>query len=211
MSLIRYTLVSEGSSDQALVPILTWTLRQHLGLCPIKPLWADLRRLPQPPSTLSDRVRKALELYPCDVLFIHRDADNQPRDVRWREIQEATFAAQVEERRSIPVIPVRMTEAWLLIDTQAIRKAAGNPNGTEVLDMPRPTTLEDIANPKERLRVILQTATGQSGRRLKRFNVDAAIRRISEFISDFSVLRKLPAFIQLEKDIRDWCARLEGS
>jgi hypothetical protein len=38
--------------------------------------------------------------------------------------------------RHIPVVPVRMTEAWLLADEFAIRSAPGNPNGTQSLDLP---------------------------------------------------------------------------
>ena len=49
---LRYTLLSDGSSDQALIPILTWLL-QKLGVrSAIQPAWADLRRLRKPPNRL---------------------------------------------------------------------------------------------------------------------------------------------------------------
>jgi hypothetical protein len=53
-----------------------------------------------------------------------------------------------------------MTEAWLLIDERPIRLAAGNPNGTQNLDLPDIRTLEDIPNPKHVLRGALLAATG---------------------------------------------------
>ena len=46
MDALRYTLLSDGSSDQALVPILTWLLRAQGIHGAIQPEWADLRRLP---------------------------------------------------------------------------------------------------------------------------------------------------------------------
>ena len=52
MDALRYTLLSDGSSDQALMPILTWLLREQGVYGAIQPEWADLRRLPRPPSAL---------------------------------------------------------------------------------------------------------------------------------------------------------------
>ena len=37
------------------------------------------------------------------------------------------------------IVPVRMTEAWLLLDESAIRRVAGRPHGDEPLD-PRSLT-----------------------------------------------------------------------
>ena len=35
MQELRYTLLADGSSDRALLPILTWLLRQYCGVIPI--------------------------------------------------------------------------------------------------------------------------------------------------------------------------------
>ena len=48
---------------------------------------------------------------------------------------------------------------------------------------------------------LLKGASGLTGRRLKKFNPGEARVRISELVSDFSPLRKLKAFQQLEKNI----------
>ena len=72
---LRYTLVSDGSSDRALLPILSWLLIEHRVLCPIQAEWADLGRLRNPPKTLASRIEWSLDLYPCDMLFVHRDAE----------------------------------------------------------------------------------------------------------------------------------------
>ena len=55
------------------------------------------------------------------------------------------------EMSDICVIPVRMTEAWLLIDEKAIRIAAGNRNGTEILEIPKLHELESLPDPKKLL------------------------------------------------------------
>jgi hypothetical protein len=93
MEALRYTLLSDGSSDQVLMPILTWLLRAQGINGAIQPEWADLRRLPKPPRTLPERISRSLELYPCDVLFVHRDAEGSLPLVRTEEIQQALAMA----------------------------------------------------------------------------------------------------------------------
>ena len=59
---------------------------------------ADLRYLPTPPVTLRDKIRVGLGLYPCDILFVHIDADNNTRaekvDTISKAIEELTISAR---------------------------------------------------------------------------------------------------------------------
>ena len=121
---LRYTLVSDGSSDRALLPILTWLLDEHRVRCPIQAEWADLRRLPSPPKNLAPRIEKSLELYPCDLLFVHRDAENRSYDQRRAEIDGVLATIGLTNPPSVCVVPVRMLEAWLLFDEAALRRAS---------------------------------------------------------------------------------------
>lgn len=204
MGALRYTLLSDGSSDQALVPILTWLLRVQGIKGAIQPEWADLRRLRRPPHTLSERISRSLELYPCDVLFVHRDAEGVLPLVRIEEIQQAleTVAQWVQVPPTICVVPVRMQEAWLLFDERAIRSAAGNPNGRASLALPPLNTLEELPDAKRVLYDLLREASGLTGRRRKQFRAHTRARRVAEVINDFSPLRALCAFRRLEDDIR---------
>jgi hypothetical protein len=99
------------------------------------------------------------------------------------------------------VVPVQMTEAWLLFDESAIRLAAGNPNGKNPLNLPDLSIIEQIPDPKEILFRILREASGLKGRRLKKFNMAQSRIRITELVCDFAPLRKLNAFQRFEKDI----------
>lgn len=191
-----YTLVADGTSDRVLLPILTWSLKQQ-DLTPIVEQWADTGRIPRPRSN-EERLRTALELYPCDVLFVHRDAEAQPSDLRREEIA----AAVPRLVRHIPVVPVRMTEAWLLADETAIRFAAGNPNGRENLNLPELRRLEDLPNPKRVLHEALSRASGLGARRRSRLSVGQRVHQIPNYIDDYSRLNVLPAFRTLQQDIR---------
>jgi hypothetical protein len=194
---MRLTLLSDGTTDQALLPILRWLLGQH-STTPFEQSWADLRRWPRRPVKLAGRVDAALDLYPCDLLVVHRDAEREPPENRLREIVEAT------RDRAMPVVcavPVRMTEAWLLFDEAAIRRAAGCPNGTMPLNLPALKNAESVADPKEVLHEALTVASNLSGRRRKQLHPD--IRRLADLIDDFSPLRIVRSFHAFEEALRE--------
>ncbi len=157
------------------------------------------------PKGMPEKIRTALHLYPCDLLFIHRDAENASPDKRRAEIGEAL--GQAGTTGTIPpaivVVPVRMMEAWLLIDDGAIRKAANNPNGSVELNLPKLSDIERIPDPKDRLHSLILQATELSARRKRRFDVHSAVQRIPEYVGDFSTLRHLSAFSALEKELME--------
>lgn len=198
MASLTYTLVGDGPSDKRLMAAIDWVLAQ-LTDCPFTGQWADTRVLPPPGEGIAARIAAALEFFPCDLLFIHRDSEGQNAQLRREEISSAT------EDLSIPwvaVVPIRMQEAWLLIDEPAIRTAAGNPSGRVRLALPRIGELEDLGNPKELLYSLLRVASEHTGRKLRKFNVQMAAYRVAELIGDYSVLRRTSAFEQFEAELQ---------
>jgi len=205
---LRYTLLTDGSSDRAAIPILDWLLQEHNVRLPIQSEWADLRYLRKPPKPLPERIRLSLELYPCDLLFIHRDAERESYDTRKKEIQYALSAVGAcGNVPAICVVPVRMIEAWLLISESGIRKAAGNPQGKVQLELPQVGSLETEPDPKSLLHRLLVEASELKGRRLKNFRPSRSAQRISYFVSEFTPLRTLPAFRALEREIQETVRR----
>jgi hypothetical protein len=200
---LRYTLVADGPGDRALLPILNWLLRRLEGArqCPFRPEFFDPRTLDDPPSHLSAKITRALQLFPCDVLFVHSDAEGGAQQERVREIEGALPRSP---GLHVCIVPVRMTEAWLLIDQRAIRSAAGNPNGTHPLAMPSITAIESIPDPKQQLRRLLLDATAFRGRRKSQFEreLNWRMQRVAELIEDFRLLRELPAFQEFENATR---------
>lgn len=205
MKMLAFTLVTDGSSDAVLLPILTWLLRANGVTMAVREQWADTRRvrLPRAP-TLTDRLRVALDLYPCDLLCVHRDAEGEPRERRVVEIRYALerLPAELPRPRAVCVVPVRVTEAWLLFNEAAIKQAAGNRQSQINLHLPRLETLKNEPDPRQRLHDSLRCASGLRGRRLNRFPVHQRVHRVAELIDDFSPLRALPAFQALEQEMR---------
>lgn len=203
--MIRATLVTEGTSDRALLPILRWLLEQ-LTDSPPEVTWADLRGLSPRPGSLADKLRFAVALYPCDLLFIHRDRDRATREARREEMVQALAAAHKETEDPaitwVPVIPMQMQEAWLLHDERALRRAAGRPSGREPLGLPRLRGVEDLADPKAVLHAALRRASGTKGRRARNFKPARAVHQLAGLIEDWASLRQLDAFRCLEEDTR---------
>jgi hypothetical protein len=158
---------------------------------------------------LSQRIARTIELYPCDILFVHRDAEREPAQRRYEEIAAAVEALTIATcPPCVEVVPVRLQESWFLFDERAIRFAAGNPNGDSPLDLPR-SSLEDLPDPKGLLNELLKRASDLSGRRRQRFNVRHAAHRLADLIEDYAPLRSLPAFRRLEDRITRVVADLE--
>ena len=130
MNSLKFTLLTDGSSDQVLIRHLEWLVHRHLPqTTTVQSEWADLRTLREKPIGLAERIQRAIELYPCDVLFVHRDAEKQDPQLRYDEIAAAVRSIPVfaESLVWVCVVPVRMQEAWLLFDESAIRRGRGEP------------------------------------------------------------------------------------
>ncbi len=195
------TLVAEGCSDQALVPLIEFVLDEHCTIAHQTTFADDL-----PSGPLRDRVARALALHPCDLLFVHRDADRNLVSRREEEIRAAVRATG--SPTAICLIPVRMTEAWLLADELAIRRASGNTAGSASLGLPAMGRLEAQTDPKGLLFAALEKASELGPHRLRRFDRNQARRQISGFMDDPSVLRKLPSFVHFESQVRDFFLRV---
>ncbi len=199
MNVIKYVLLSDGSSDKMLMPILDWLLRSKCQNYAIYSEWADLGRLRHPPKTLTAKIRKTLELYEPDLLFIHRDTEKQPFTLRRQQVID-DLVGQTNPP-AVCVIPIRMQEAWLLFEEAAIRKASGNPNGEMALRLPPIDEIESLPDPKKLLLELINKASGFTGRRLKKLKTKKLAHLVSQQIDDFASLRALSAFQALESDL----------
>jgi len=189
MKTLRYTLLTDGSSDIALQPIIEWIVAQHrpdIGV--IGEIARDLGKIG---LSLKVRIPHALKLFPCDILFIHRDAEAESMDFRIAEISDAIGEQKINW---IPIIPVRMTEAWLLSDESAIRSAAENRSGRIALNLPQKRVWEGLNDPKRILFDALTVASEKSGRALSKFNPNRQRGLVAQRTTDFSSLRGLSSF-----------------
>lgn len=201
---ITLTLLADGSSDRCLINPINWILNQHPGLkysTEFAEYTAPLR------AGLLARAQKAIEFYPCDILIVHRDAEGETYEARLREIESNLSTLN---KKFIPIIPVRMLEAWLLFDEEAIRKAANKPDGNSPLNIPRINRIESNADPKNLLFDSLKIASEQTGRKLAKFDLNKARVRVSELIDDYTPLLSLESFGNFKEQLDTCITRLCG-
>ena len=210
--LTRFLLLCEGTSDRALVPHLRQLL-SYCGAVEVVGTAVALANVRDPEdggsSVLERKIRAVLSTESeFDVLFVHRDADAAGHEERSREIAEASRIVELEVDR-VTVIPVRTTEAWILLDEAAIRRVAGNPGGRQPLDLPRPSRVEDVPNPKAVLESALVAACGHQGHRLKKFRKKLRQHRriLLEQLPVGGALDEVPAWVRLKQAISDFVSR----
>jgi hypothetical protein len=166
---VRVLFLGEGTSDSGIVPhIENLAVRLDIEVAITDP---DFSRLPETPGrTVEGKLRTAITIGGIyDLIVVHRDADSAGRDARLIEITGAVKAVTPDTCYT-PVIPIRMTEAWLLTDESGLRSVAGNPQGRMPLNLPPPARVEQVLDPKKLLKDVLGIASGLSGRRLDRFH-----------------------------------------
>lgn len=174
--IVQFLLICEGSSDGALVPHIQRLLIEHGATQAPGASFHSRTPLTNSGTPLTNKVRQGLKLSVLpDLLFVHRDADHH-RDThaagatkRYEEIATAVQSAS-HGGRYVGIVPVRMTEAWLLLNEDEIRRVAGNPGGRDDLGLPTVQKVEKIADPKNLLKeVLLRAGSPKSPRRKKTF------------------------------------------
>lgn len=204
----RALFLADGPSDMPLSDHLEQLSRRTGLLLEVVPL--DPHRVPAAGRTIEGRVKAALaQDSDFDCVLVHRDAEKQDPERRFEEVRDGVNAAGFSGP-AVGIVPVKMTEAWLLLDEQAIRRVAGHPSGTADLGLPKPRHVEGVAHPKAMLQDALITASGASGRRLrvlkKRFG--AHRRQLLEALDLDGPIEHLAAWQRLKNDVSDLAAQL---
>jgi hypothetical protein len=69
----------------------------------------------------------------------------------------------------VAVVPIQETEAWVLLNEEAILTLVSNSKRRMRLNLPSPKQVERIANPKERLKEVLASRKWSQGKTAQEF------------------------------------------
>ena len=159
---LTWSIVADGGTDVMLVPVIQWAIHR---------LDPDVEILEPEFRKRRGTVDDFLRTYHSGamVIFVHRDSEHLTLENRLREFHGVTRTDVV------PVVPVQMSEAWILFDGSAVARAAGSPAATA--PVPGIAEIEGIADPKDRLDELLFLAAGSpTGRRGRNFKRSVAKR-----------------------------------
>lgn len=132
-----------------------------------------------------------------NVLFVHADGAGDAEKSRREQVLPGIAAIQPSQ--GVPVVPVRETEAWALVDGNALRQAFGCTLSDHELGLPiRAKEVERVADPKLVLGEAL-SASHQSYRRRGQ-STSQYLGSLGEQ-TNLSKLRELPSFNRLEADL----------
>ena len=203
---VRFILLCEGPSDQALES----HLRKLLSHCGVEeavgtsiPFGLVRAAKTGRGNVIARKIKTVLSADPAlDLVFLHRDANAVGTAVRTKELEKIMSAVHAN-LEWVPVIPVRATEAWLLLDETAIRRVAGNPGGEQPLQLPKPSQVENVSDPKELLKTAITKASGKQGRRLNRVKKSFGQHRriLLEQLPVGGALEQVPAWRQLKQSV----------
>lgn len=192
MTQVTSLVLADGRSDRALLPVCVWAIRHvapHVDI--IEPEFRVHRgstRDLEPPTGYG-------------VVFVHRDAEAESVEDRHEELGDVCR----DRSDVVRLVPVRMTEAWLVWDATAIAAAAGNPSVAPGLSVPPPAQVAGLRDPKAVLDELLVAAVGSGARRRKQVRQRAATLRptVAENVKDFAPLLTCDAFATFVDELRE--------
>jgi len=154
--------------------------------------------------------RRAREYH---ALIIHADADAPTAEKALNErigpgvkiVQSAADACH----NLVPLVPIRMTEAWMLVDAKALREVIGTRLDANMLGLPAYAyQVESEIDPKRKLREVIDTALSYYPRRRRRLGIGELYEPLARLIR-IEKLRKVPAYEQFMVDLTEALIQLE--
>lgn len=137
----------------------------------------------------------------CDIVFVHGDGD--ARDARLKLVAELDVRRATAPRagRAVPLVPVLMTEAWMLADRADLERVAGTLPGYPYT---RPSAVEGqvpLKGSKGKLRPkqVWKALLGEESREVLHDRAELPVRH-----TDLEVLAQVPSY-------RQWCEETEAA
>lgn len=192
--------IGEGPTDfRFLEPLILRMLRGCLQRA------TDVVEIQTPIRHLSPATRRQADIVDSlrtvaaevDLIFLHTDGGGDPgRAMQERVTPIFEQLRHIESMRCIGIVPVHETEAWVLVDGDALRTVFGTTRSNMELGLPRSALdVEALADPKAVLR---QTHDRVTGARRRRRQMPLGL--LGEHVA-LDRLRRLGAFRAFENEL----------
>jgi hypothetical protein len=205
-------LYVEGPTDERFLPPLVRRTAEDLlagrGIDILDPVIIDdeIHAL----STLEEQiVRAAQKAKGFYLLIVHQDADAPTRDQALDERIDPSLRNIVQhpedcQQHIVPLIPVRMIESWMLVDSEAFCAVLPGCHAPENLGFPNsPNQVESIPEPKTFLHHSIERGLAHRPRRQRqRFSFSRVQSRLGESIR-LSTLQRVPSYQIFREEFSD--------
>lgn len=150
--------------------------------------------------------RQGMEEMGMDILCVHTDADSKDTKRAYAEkINPARKHLSEKQgeicKNLIPIVPVRMVEAWMLADKELLKKEIGTTVSDEELGISRMAEL--YSDPKD---TIIQAINKSNRTATRRHRRDLDISELYASIGaslDLEKLNSLPSYRQFVDEVRE--------
>ena len=142
------------------------------------------------------------------ALIVHADADHPTPDRAMEErIQPGIeLVRQSEEavcEQLVPIVPVQMTEGWMLADSRALCEVIGTDLDARSLELPQYAhQVESDADPKLTLNQAIQNALAGRPRRRRRLDMGTLYEPLARQMS-LARLRTVPSYARFVGELTD--------
>lgn len=195
MSTLVVSFYGEGSSDYAfLTPIIQRTLQDILPHVDVLLIELDHHYLKVTGLNQIDKMKRVAE-HGGGIIVFHLDADAPTTHRAYEERFQPGYQRILQHPGGLnisilPVIPVRNTNAWMLVDFGAFQRVVGTHLRPEELGfVSQPHQVESIQDPK----TVFRTAVREARPRRKPIPFDDVFRPLAQQV-DLDLLKKVPAF-----------------
>ena len=150
-------------------------------------------------STFNETIGSIARKYSFfNVICVHCDADSTSPDIIMKRKIIPVFDLVEKSndacRNLVAIVPVQMTEAWMLADIDLLLKEINTSLSCEKLNLPcKPKQVETIANPKIRIEEALRTAQSHVAKRRNRIKISDLYTPMAQKVS-IQHLMELPSF-----------------
>jgi hypothetical protein len=96
----------------------------------------------------------------------------------------------------VAIVPVQMTEAWMLADKNAFKEELGTPKNNQELGLMFPLKqVEKIANPKLKIKEMIRIAFKDLPTRRRRVQISSLYSPLGQKVS-LDILEQLPSYLR---------------
>ena len=215
-NILTIAFTTEGTTDERFLKnIITKVFEELCFECEsdievYEPMYL---KFPKKDSFVEDVKNLSLKAFESgiNVLCIHTDADHRnDKEVMTFKINPAIEGVNkiVGARKCsniVVIVPVHMTEAWMLADKDLLRKEIGTHQSLTDLGINR--NPESIANPKRTIEEALIKAQTNLPKRRNKVEISDLYQPIGQKLKILE-LEKLPSFIKFKKSARDILVKL---
>jgi hypothetical protein len=216
MTTLVMALYAEGHSDERFLPIVIQrTAEQILArrgrttVDVLEPMVLNHRIDRDHPTRVERMLEAARRAAGYHTLIVHQDADHptparalNDRYAPGRDRVDAALAGRQRVcEKLVPITPVRMTEAWMLADPEALRIVIGTRLEAADLGLPaHPHEVESDAHPKQTFQTALHRALADRPRRRQNIDISTVYEPLARQIS-LARLNLVPAYSQFVEEL----------